>query len=113
MAVAADGDACAAVLLRRGGLATSGLGRRQWRRGDEALHHLIDPRTGRPAASPWRIVTVAAATCAQADVAAKVAWLRGDDGPAWIERQGLAARFQALDGRVVTAGAWPAVPEAA
>jgi len=113
VAVAADGEPATAVLLRRGGLATSGIGRRQWSRDGEALHHLIDPRVGRPGQSPWRIVTVAAPTCAQADVAAKVAWLRGDDGPPWIERRHLAARFQSLEGAIVLAGDWPAVRSAA
>ena len=43
-------------------------------------HHLIDPRTGRPADGPWRDVTVAAASCLAADVAAKAALLLGAAG---------------------------------
>src|SRR5207244_1518125 len=41
-----------AVRLERGGLATSGSVRRRWRRGGREQHHLIDPATGRPSASP-------------------------------------------------------------
>ena len=41
------------VLLRGGGIATSGSSRRSWIRGGELQHHLIDPRTGRPARSCW------------------------------------------------------------
>src|SRR4029078_9565370 len=37
--------------LTHGGLATSGTERRRWRRGGVEQHHLIDPETGRPAAS--------------------------------------------------------------
>ncbi len=107
--VAATPDSApeATVLLQGGALATSGLGRRQWQRDGERLHHLIDPRTGRPGRSPWRIVTVAARTCAAAEVAAKVGWLMGEAGPDWVAAQGLTARFRALDGRVCTIGCWP------
>jgi len=59
------------VALQSGAVATSGLGRRRWVRDGVALHHLINPRTGAPQASPWRVVTVAARDCAVAEVAAK------------------------------------------
>jgi thiamine biosynthesis lipoprotein len=62
------------VALGAGALATSGLGRRRWWRGGREWHHLIDPQTGQPGASPWRTVTVAARDCAVAEVAAKVGW---------------------------------------
>ena len=51
-------------------------------------------------------VTVCAGTCLAADVAAKTAFLLGDDGPAWLERQGLQGRFVA-ETEVVLAGGWP------
>ena len=41
-----------AVELRQGALATSGSVKRRWLRGGSVQHHLIDPRTGRPAVSP-------------------------------------------------------------
>ncbi|MGN6756805.1 MAG: FAD:protein FMN transferase, partial [Thermomicrobiales bacterium] len=75
IAATASEPAEATVTLFTGALATSGLGRRQWRRGGRRFHHLIDPHTGQPGASPWRYVTVAARDCAAAEVAAKVAWL--------------------------------------
>lgn len=81
-----------AITVFSGGLATSGTARR-WRRGDRELHHLVDPGTGLPAASPWHEVTVAAATCLDADVAAKAAFLSGAGGPAWLDERGLAGRF--------------------
>lgn len=107
--IAPDTDSAPETIVRleRGALATSGLGRRQWSRDGERLHHLIDPRTGRPAVSPWTIVTVAARDCAVAEVAAKVGWLRGEDGPDWIGSLGLAARFSGA-GCVATVGGWPA-----
>ena len=70
-----------AVRVLKGGLATSSTAKRRWLRAGAWQHHLIDPRTGRPCETPWQEVTVSAATCLQADVAAKAALLLGDDGP--------------------------------
>jgi thiamine biosynthesis lipoprotein len=95
-----------AVRVVRGGLATSGVVSRRWRRGRAEQHHLIDPRTGRPAESPWAQVTVSGATCLAADVAAKAAFLLGGDGPDWLAERGLPGRFVAHDGNVVTNPAW-------
>ncbi|UXX97790.1 FAD:protein FMN transferase [Streptomyces sp. AD2-2] len=52
----------ATVALRSGGLATSGTAARRWRRNGHELHHIVDPRTGLPVRSPWRTVSVAAAS---------------------------------------------------
>jgi thiamine biosynthesis lipoprotein ApbE len=95
------------VTVRAGALATSSTMVRQWRRGRVTVHHLIDPRTGLPARSPWRTVSVAAATCVDANAAATAALIRGDDGPAWLERLGLASRFVRTSGGVVRAAQWP------
>ncbi|MBO9535010.1 MAG: FAD:protein FMN transferase [Solirubrobacteraceae bacterium] len=61
-----------------GGVATSGITRRSW--GDDhggSGHHLIDPRTGRPAATDVLQVTALAPTALEAEVLAKTALLRG------------------------------------
>ena len=42
------------------------------------LHHIVDPRTGLPADGPWQTVSVAAATCADANAAATAAIVAGD-----------------------------------
>ena len=83
------------VRLGPGGLATSGITRRRWIRGGVEQHHLVDPRTGRPARSRWDEVTVAASSCLEADVAAKAAFLLSDDGPGWLDEVGLPGRFLA------------------
>lgn len=102
-----------AVTLRSGALATSGVTTRSWPRGDGLdAHHLINPATGAPADVRWECVTVCAATCLAADVAAKAAFLLGDDGPAWLEHRGLQGRFVS-PGDVVLAGGWPESTEAA
>jgi thiamine biosynthesis lipoprotein len=94
------------VTLHGGGLATSSVARRRWRAGGVWQHHLIDPRTGRPANGPWRDVTVVAASCLAADVAAKAALLLGAAGPGWLEERGLAGRFVDHDGGVLLTEAW-------
>ncbi|HTJ42265.1 MAG TPA: FAD:protein FMN transferase [Kofleriaceae bacterium] len=63
--------------LRSRAVATSAANRRRWRVGREVAHHLIDPRTGRPATSDLAQVTVVAATAELADVLAKTAFLLG------------------------------------
>jgi thiamine biosynthesis lipoprotein len=101
-----------AVRVVSGGLATSGVATRRWRRGGEEQHHLIDPRTGRPSRSPWRQVTVSGASCLDADAAAKAAFLLGERGPAWLDARGLPGRFLAHDGEVVETRLWAAATEA-
>jgi thiamine biosynthesis lipoprotein len=76
--------------LGQGGLATSGCTSRFWQQGGQWRHHLLDPRSGLPAnvwisfrgeeAEAGHLIATATAlapTAAQAEVAAKVALLRG------------------------------------
>jgi thiamine biosynthesis lipoprotein len=95
------------VEIRTGGLATSGVTVRTWRRGRVDLHHVIDPRTGSPATVVWRTATVAAATCTDANIASTAAIVLGRDGPGWLEARGLPARLVGADGTVVRVAGWP------
>ena len=97
------------VRLAAGAVATSSVSARRWRRGDAVLHHIVDPRTGRPAAGPWRTVTVAAATCADANAASTAAIVAGGRAQDWLTAAGLPARMTGHDGRVCRLGGWPAV----
>ncbi|BBC32560.1 hypothetical protein SGFS_038540 [Streptomyces graminofaciens] len=97
----------ATVGIRSGGLATSGTTARRWRRGDRTLHHIVDPRTGRPATTPWRTVSVAAATCADANAASTAALVKGENAPTWLSKLGLPARLVTHEGMVVTTPGWP------
>ena len=100
------------VHLASGGMATSGRTRRTWAGEDGRQHHLIDPATNRPSRSPWEQVTASGATCVDADVAAKAAFLLGHDGPAWLDDRGIAGRFVGAGDRVTVNRAWAAaVPE--
>jgi thiamine biosynthesis lipoprotein len=99
------------VALRTGALATSTVGLRRWRQGGEIRHHLLDPRTGRPADTAVWSATAAAATCAQADVAAKVALLLGDEGgQRFLRSTGLAGLLTLADGTSRPVGRWPVAP---
>jgi len=100
------------ILVEGGGLATSGVRARSWRRGGQLLHHIIDPATGLPADTPWRFVTVAAATCVDANIASTAAVILGDTGPPWLEQRGLVARLVGADGTVLRVGGWPEETEA-
>ena len=94
------------IRLEHGALATSSSAVRRWHRGGRTQHHLIDPRTGRPARSPWEQVTACGATCLVADIAAKAAFLMGDDGPGWLDARGMPGRFVRADGSVECNDSW-------
>jgi thiamine biosynthesis lipoprotein len=103
-----DDDPASSVALPSGAaLATSSTVRRRWRNGDALLHHILDPRTARPAEPVWRTVSVAAQTCYAANTVALAAVVRGWAALDWIRTLGMPARL--VDGnRVVhTIGGWP------
>jgi thiamine biosynthesis lipoprotein len=102
------GGPSAVIAIRDGGLATSSTVARRWRRGGDLLHHILDPRTALPAAPVWRTVSVAAASCADANTAATAAVIRGGDALGWLASLGLPSRLVALDGSVQTIAGWPA-----
>jgi thiamine biosynthesis lipoprotein len=95
------------VALRSGGLATSSVTVRAWRARTNELHHILHPRTGRPAPSCWRTVSVAAASCLDANIASTAAILLGQAAPAWLAERRLPARLVHASGDVVYAGGWP------
>lgn len=106
--VATDPTACTVTLQPGGALATSSIGSRAWRQGRDRLHHILNPRTLRPAEAVWRYATVAAASCVDANTASTVALIRGRAAPAWLHSLGLSARLVTADGRVARLGGWPA-----
>jgi thiamine biosynthesis lipoprotein len=71
------------------------------------LHHIVDPATGLPARGPWRTVTVAAADCLDANIAATAAVVRGPSAVEWLRAAGLPARLVGDGGEVVRVGGWP------
>ncbi len=64
--------------VARGAVATSGIARRSWRdRTGAAMHHLLDPATGRPAWTGVVQATALAPTALEAETLAKAALLAG------------------------------------
>jgi thiamine biosynthesis lipoprotein ApbE len=98
----------AVVAIRDGGLATSSTAHRRWRRGGDVLHHILDPRTGLPAGSAWRTVSVAAGTCADANAASTAAVIRGRAAMSCLTGHRLPARLVDSTGVVFTVAGWPA-----
>jgi len=96
------------VAISGGALATSSTSVRRWRVGEGVtMHHIVDPRTGLPAASPWRTATVVADTCEHANAASTAAIVLGRDAAAWLADAGLPARLVDVEGTVVCLGGWP------
>jgi len=102
----------AQIAIRDGGLATSSTTARRWQRGGDVLHHILDPRTGRPAEAVWRTVSVAARTCADANIASTAAVIRGREALSWLARLALPARLVDATGVVFTVAGWPEESEA-
>lgn len=96
-----------AIALESGGLATSTTTVRRWIRGGDTVHHLLDPATGLPAPEHWRTVSVAAASCVDANIASCASILLGAHAPAWLDERGLPARLVDPAGSAVLVGGWP------
>lgn len=95
------------VGIRAGGLATSSTTVRSWTRAGRAVHHIVDPRTGESPEPCWRTVSVAAASCVDANIATTASILLGRDAPGWLRGQGLPARLVRVTGAVVELAGWP------
>ena len=95
------------VAVTRGGLATSGTTVRRWATADGELHHIVDPRTGRPAPAHWRTVTVAASSCVGANTASTAAVVLGEAAIEWLRALRVPARLVRYDGAVTCTAGWP------
>ena len=96
-----------AVSIVSGGLASSSTMIRRWRAGRTELHHIIDPRTGRPASGPWRTVAVAARSCVDANVASTASIVLGEAAAEWLVRNRMPGRLVRASGSVVCVAGWP------
>ena len=86
-----DADPVARVVLQRGAIATSGVTHRTWIDSDgRAAHHLIDPRSGKPANTGVLQATAVAPTGVEAEVRAKCALLSGpSEAGRWLVHGGV------------------------
>jgi FAD:protein FMN transferase len=95
------------VAIHTGGLATSSTAVRRWSHAGQRMHHIIDPDTGAPVRASWRTVSVAAASCTDANIATTASLVRAGAAPAWLARLELPARLVDGAGNVLAVGAWP------
>ncbi|MGN6167866.1 MAG: FAD:protein FMN transferase [Solirubrobacteraceae bacterium] len=95
------------IAVHGGGLATSSVETRSWQMPWGPAHHVIDPGTGKPASGPWRTVSVAAASCVDANAASTAAIVRGELARQWLTSMGLPSRLVRRDGRVRHLAGWP------
>ncbi len=101
----ADGEV---IAIRDGALATSSTTVRRWQSTEGVtIHHIVDPRTGLPAETPWRTATVVSDTCESANAASTAAIVMGAAAPAWLSGAALPARLVATDGQVMRLAGWP------
>ncbi len=76
---AEQGESDQVVAISQGGLASSSTAVRTWNVGTEKVHHIIDPSTGYAAAPYWTLVSVAGATCVEANALSTAAVVWGRD----------------------------------
>ena len=90
--------------LRRSGISTSGTSVHRWEHVDGVRHHLIDPRTSRPAPTDVVQATVVAESALVAEALAKSAVILGSaDGLDLLERAGAWAEVLLLEsGEVIS-----------
>ncbi|MFQ5407461.1 MAG: FAD:protein FMN transferase [Anaerolineales bacterium] len=99
-----DPDSTLSLLrIPSGGVATSGRDYRRWQQNGASQHHILDPRTGRPAKTDVLSATVVAPDVCTAEMAAKVVLILGSQaGLAWLEaRPALAGLAVLEDGPVL------------
>jgi thiamine biosynthesis lipoprotein len=95
------------VAIESGGLATSGIASRYWQLGEHQVHHIVDPATGLQPEPIWRTVTVAAASCVDANAATTASLVKGAAAIEWLAGFHLPARLVTVDDRIVRVGSWP------
>ncbi|WP_421740835.1 FAD:protein FMN transferase [Cellulomonas sp.] len=107
------GDSPVLVLaVRDAGCATSSTRLRRWTAAGAPVHHLVDPRSGRPGGAGLAAVTVVGPDAAWAEVWTKALFLTGADviaaeadarllAAAWVTTDGLVGTSPAMDPLVV------------
>lgn len=101
------GEELARVTIRDEAIATSSIARRRWRQGGMERHHIIDPRSGEPAATDCISVSVIAPTAVEADVYAKCALILGvSAGRTLLEARHYDGLFVLHDGSIKMTRRW-------
>ncbi len=85
------------LLVEPGAIATSSIAKRTWQQGGLNRHHLIDPRNGQPAETPWVSVTVFAPHTATAEAFAKAILIGGPTAASMLIAQNPSIHYLAID----------------
>ncbi|MFG1624770.1 FAD:protein FMN transferase [Kribbella sp. NPDC049227] len=107
------GDPGVLVTLAHGGLTTSTRTVRRWQTPTGYAHHLIDPRTGKPADGQWRTASVWAPTAVRANTFSTALVATGEAALGRLTLAGHPARLIDDIGEVTELSGWPASSEAA
>jgi FAD:protein FMN transferase len=107
------GDEGVLVTLAHGGLTTSTRTVRRWQTPTGYAHHVIDPRTGRPADGPYRTASVWAPTAVRANTFSTALIATGDAALGRLKLAGHPARLVADNGEITELSGWPATSRAA
>ena len=103
----AAGTRDALIWLERGGIATSTTLARRWHHAGRWWHHIIDPRTGMPAADEVRTATAIGRSAVAANAASTAAIVLGAQAPGWLAARRVGARLVRADGAVDCTPDWP------
>jgi thiamine biosynthesis lipoprotein len=102
------------VNLREGAIVTSTALLRRWVHDGRVVHHIIDPRTGHPAASGVVSVVCTASEAWFAEGVAKAALVAGPSAGRWLlDTSGVGGVLACDDGTIVAGAWWPGVHAAA
>jgi thiamine biosynthesis lipoprotein len=99
------------VAIHQGGLASSSTEVRNWQMGDELVHHIVDPRTGRSSTPYWRLVSAVGRSCVDANALSTAAVVWGAGALQRLPRFNQAVRLVRWDGEVFVLGGWPEAEE--
>jgi len=100
------------ISIHSGAVASSSTAVRRWHRGNDVVHHIIDPTTGGSASTAFSLVTVVAPTCTEANALATAGVVWGEDALFELPQRAVAARLVRSNGDVERLGAWPSTQEA-
>jgi thiamine biosynthesis lipoprotein len=87
----------AVLHVKPGAVATSSIAKRKWQHNGKLQHHLIDPRSGKPAMTEWLSTTVWAETAAQAEVYAKALLIAGPQATDGLFKNQTSKAYLAVD----------------
>jgi thiamine biosynthesis lipoprotein len=101
------------VTLAHGGLTTSTRTVRRWQTATGYGHHVIDPRTGRPADGKYRTASIWAPTAVRANTFSTALVATGEASLGRLKLAGHPARLVDADGEVTELSGWPTASRAA